>query len=88
MAQFTYSVVMPGLDPGIHVSRRWLKDVEGRDKPGHDGYLYTFASSGMTRRHTHSRRFLLAENGHRFSGQGRQHQRDHVLEAFIPGVFA
>jgi hypothetical protein len=28
---------MPGLDPGIHVSFRLLiKDVDGRDKPGHD----------------------------------------------------
>jgi hypothetical protein len=27
---------MPGLDPGIHVSREWSKNVDGRDKPGHD----------------------------------------------------
>jgi len=29
---------MPGLVPGIHVFRRLqpLKDVDGRDKPGHD----------------------------------------------------
>jgi len=28
---------MPGLDPGIHVlSSRRIKDVDGRDKPGHD----------------------------------------------------
>ncbi len=28
---------MPGLVPGIHVfSRRGEKDVDGRDKPGHD----------------------------------------------------
>ena len=33
-----FCVVMPGLVPGIHVltaSRK--KDVDGRDKPGHDG---------------------------------------------------
>ena len=32
-------VVMPGLVPGIHVL--WLKkeDVDGRDKPGHDGII-------------------------------------------------
>jgi hypothetical protein len=31
------SSVMPGLGPGIHVSRRIHKeDVDGRDKPGHD----------------------------------------------------
>jgi hypothetical protein len=31
------SAVMPGLGPGIHdfLSRR-NKDVDGRDKPGHD----------------------------------------------------
>jgi hypothetical protein len=29
--------VMPGLGPGIHVfSSRDNKDVDGRDKPGHD----------------------------------------------------
>jgi hypothetical protein len=30
-------VVMPGLDPGIHVfAAARKKDVDGRDKPGHD----------------------------------------------------
>jgi hypothetical protein len=30
--------VMPGLVPGIHVSwQHTKKDVDGRDKPGHDG---------------------------------------------------
>jgi hypothetical protein len=28
--------VMPGLVPGIHVLGRAVKDVDGRDKPGHD----------------------------------------------------
>jgi len=29
---------MPGLVPGIHVFlSRCTKDVDGRDKPGHDG---------------------------------------------------
>jgi hypothetical protein len=28
---------MPGLVPGIHVLlSKWKKDVDGRDKPGHD----------------------------------------------------
>jgi hypothetical protein len=27
---------MPGLVPGIHVSFRRMKDVDGRDEPGHD----------------------------------------------------
>ena len=29
---------MPGLVPGIHVFKNanWFKDVDGRDKPGHD----------------------------------------------------
>jgi len=31
------SAVMPGLVPGIHVLRPTSKDVDGRDKPGHDG---------------------------------------------------
>jgi hypothetical protein len=33
-----YSFVMPGLVPGIHVlAALEKKDVDGRDKPGHDG---------------------------------------------------
>jgi hypothetical protein len=28
--------VMPGLVPGIHVFLAAAKDVDGRDKPGHD----------------------------------------------------
>jgi hypothetical protein len=32
------TVVMPGLVPGIHaLNRSQGKDVDGRDKPGHDG---------------------------------------------------
>jgi len=27
---------MPGFMPGIHVSASCNKDVDGRDKPGHD----------------------------------------------------
>jgi hypothetical protein len=30
-----HRLVMPGLVPGIHVFLR-AKDVDGRDKPGHD----------------------------------------------------
>jgi hypothetical protein len=29
---------MPGLMPGIHAFLRGKQDVDGRDKPGHDGY--------------------------------------------------
>ena len=29
--------VMPGLVPGIHVFAARTEDVDGRDKPGHDG---------------------------------------------------
>src|SRR5262245_54071753 len=29
-------IVMPGLVPGVHVFCRSTKDVDGRDKPGHD----------------------------------------------------
>src|SRR5882757_513240 len=32
-----YTFVMPGLDPGIHVFAAGITDVDGRDKPGHDG---------------------------------------------------
>ncbi len=33
-------VVMPGLVPGIHVLLAYVdKDVDGRDKPGHDDML-------------------------------------------------
>jgi hypothetical protein len=34
-----HTLVMPGLVPGIHVLLSFLgnKDVDGRDKPGHDG---------------------------------------------------
>ncbi len=28
---------MPGLVPGIHALRTVVQDVDGRDKPGHDG---------------------------------------------------
>ncbi|MGX9429259.1 hypothetical protein ACWKUA_27435 [Bradyrhizobium sp. LeoA1S1] len=31
------STVMPGLGPGIHDLVRGDKDVDGRDRPGHDG---------------------------------------------------
>jgi hypothetical protein len=30
------SIVMPGLEPGIHVFLFVWQDVDGRDKPGHD----------------------------------------------------
>jgi hypothetical protein len=30
-------LVMPGLVPGIHVFHSRWRDVDGRDKPGHDG---------------------------------------------------
>jgi hypothetical protein len=30
---------MPGLVPGIHVLTTMQKDVDGRDKPGHDETL-------------------------------------------------
>jgi hypothetical protein len=33
------SLVMPGLVPGIHVLLGYdTKDVDGRDKPGHDEF--------------------------------------------------
>jgi hypothetical protein len=36
-ARSKYSAVTPGLDPGVHVFLFSLeKDVDGRDKPGHD----------------------------------------------------
>jgi hypothetical protein len=32
----SFNVVMPGLDPGIHVSPHAPLHVDGRVKPGHD----------------------------------------------------
>jgi len=32
----TLSIVMAGLDPAIHGSHRGSKNVDARDKPGHD----------------------------------------------------
>jgi hypothetical protein len=29
---------MPGLVPGIHVFTEFIKYMDGRDKPGHDGF--------------------------------------------------
>jgi isoleucyl-tRNA synthetase len=34
------TAVMPGLDPGIHDLVEKKKDVDGRDKPGHDERMY------------------------------------------------
>jgi hypothetical protein len=49
---------MPGLVPGIHVSRCLRKkDVDGRDKPGHDGSESLF------------RLLAAAEEARRCSGQ-------------------
>ena len=57
--------VMPGFMPGIHVFRHSQgKDVDGRDKPGHDkkiqreNFLY-FSRCGMTES-VPSRRILSA----------------------------
>jgi hypothetical protein len=33
---------MPGLVPGIHVSQRMRRRVDGRDKPGHDAWSWRF----------------------------------------------
>jgi hypothetical protein len=36
----TSKLVMPGLVPGIHVlSSHKIKDVDGRDEPGHDDII-------------------------------------------------
>jgi hypothetical protein len=37
IAQIHMKLVMPGLVPGIHVFAATKQDVDGRDKPGHDG---------------------------------------------------
>jgi hypothetical protein len=43
---------MPGLVPGIHVLRpRELKDVDGRDKPGHDDYSALIPAALMIGHH-------------------------------------
>jgi len=50
---------MPGPLPSIHVFRAAVKDVDGRDKPGHDGSgsLQFFAWAGGF-----SRRSILADS--------------------------
>jgi hypothetical protein len=40
---------MPGLVPGIHVLAT-KEDVDGRDKPGHDGVLTANAQPAIVRR--------------------------------------
>jgi hypothetical protein len=44
-------LVVPGLVPGIHVPflPELTKDVDGRDKPGHDGERITTAASAVFR---------------------------------------
>ena len=37
LAHKSLRVVMAGLVPAIHVLRRGTKNVDARDKPGHDG---------------------------------------------------
>ena len=39
---------MPGLGPGIHAFGRISKDVDGRDKPGHDGQRHRAMSDIAT----------------------------------------
>ena len=34
------AVVMPALVAGIHVLSSCMQDVDGRDKPGHDGGMW------------------------------------------------
>jgi hypothetical protein len=36
------TAVMPGLGPGIHVLLGGDKDVDGRDKPGHDVERFSY----------------------------------------------
>ena len=43
-------LVMPGLVPGIHVLLS-AKDVDGRDKPGHDGASVVANQSPHHQRH-------------------------------------
>jgi hypothetical protein len=44
---------MPGLDPGIHAFLYRRKDVDGRDKPGHDGVGKSEPSDDSRARHLH-----------------------------------
>jgi hypothetical protein len=39
---------MPGLVPGIHVFATGEKDVDGRDKPGHDDSCHFTPSSSTS----------------------------------------
>jgi hypothetical protein len=40
---------MPGLVPGIHVLFAMWQSVDGRDKPGHDGFIL----AGIQRQNPH-----------------------------------
>ena len=53
MSQFFF--VMPGFMPGIHVLKSECKDVDGRDKPGHDAVfnLQFLRLSRQQRHETH-----------------------------------
>src|SRR5258707_13880564 len=78
-------LVMPGLVPGIHVLATTKKDVDGRDKPGHDGlsmsqqptqYAITPRASASRRGRFFSRRTPLpfpacGRNGHRMEAARR-----------------
>ena len=48
-SRFVAEFVMPGLVPGIHVLQTCGKeDVDGRDKPGHDGGVLWHEVKGHT----------------------------------------
>jgi hypothetical protein len=51
---------MPGLVPGIHDLLSFIKDVDGRDKPGHDGLVgYTFSSISVVSSSTRENHALI-----------------------------
>ncbi|TFV74737.1 hypothetical protein E4K64_18040 [Bradyrhizobium frederickii] len=74
-----YQPVMPGLVPGIHVlSSGSEQDVDGRDKPGHDGFVQrecaaiSPAPAGGRRSHRRSRPLPCPRGGRCCAGQRRQ----------------
>jgi hypothetical protein len=61
-----FKFVMPGLVPGIHVFGACKKDVDGRDKPGHDKsrHLASGPSHGYRGRHCEERQMPRSSRGH------------------------
>ena len=67
-------IVMAGLDPAIHVLARGTKNVDARDKPGHDGlslYECTKKKSRLCDKRPKSREETPEHNPNRIAAKER-----------------